>query len=76
VQKKPPTIGAVAFQSHLYQCGRCVWLVGAVPGAKVDLTVGGTPRGSTTSADGNARIGLSQQLNLGEMLAHSKLRAV
>jgi outer membrane protein assembly factor BamB len=68
VQKKPPTIGAVAFQSHLYQCGRCVWLVGAVPGAKVDLTVGGSPRGSTTSADGNARIGLSQQLNLGEML--------
>src|SRR5258708_20608442 len=39
VQKKPPTIGPVAFQSHLYQCGRCVWLIGAVPGAHVDLTV-------------------------------------
>ena len=68
VQKKPPTIGAVAFQSHLYQCGRCAWLVGAVPGAKVDLTVGGNPRGSTISADGNARTGLSQQLNLGQVL--------
>lgn len=68
VQKRPPAIGDLAFQSHLYQCGRCVWLVGAVPGAKVDLTVGGNPRGSTISADGNARIGLSQRLNLGDVL--------
>jgi hypothetical protein len=35
VQKRPPTIGDLALQSHLYQCGRCVWLVAAVPGAKI-----------------------------------------
>jgi outer membrane protein assembly factor BamB len=68
VQKRPPSIGPLAFQSHLYQCGRCAWLVGAVPGAKVDLTVGGSPRGSGISPDGNARIGLSQQLGFGQIL--------
>jgi outer membrane protein assembly factor BamB len=68
VQKKPPKVGPVAFQSHLYQCGRCVWLVGAVPGAKVDLTVANNPRGSTTSTDGNARIGLTQALGLTDIL--------
>jgi outer membrane protein assembly factor BamB len=69
VQKRPPTIGTLGFQSHLYQCGTCVWVVGAVPGARVDLTVGGSPRGSTISADGNARIGLTQQLHPGDVLA-------
>jgi outer membrane protein assembly factor BamB len=68
VQKKPPTVGTVAFQSHLYQCARCVWLVGAVPGAKVDLTVGNTPRGSTVSSDGNARINLTQALGPSDIL--------
>ena len=69
IQKKPPSIGPLAFQSHLYECGRCVWLVGAVPGADVALTVGGSPRGSGVSSDGNARIGLTQKLGLGEVLA-------
>lgn len=68
VQKKPSTIGPMAFQSHLYQCGRCVWLVGAVPGAHVNLTVLGIPRGSTVSTDGNARIGLTTQLGASDIL--------
>jgi hypothetical protein len=36
VQMKPPTIGPVVFLSHLYQCGRCVWISGAVPGAQIE----------------------------------------
>jgi outer membrane protein assembly factor BamB len=59
VQKKPPVIGPVVFQSHLYVCGTCVWLTGAVPGAKVDVDVLGVPRGSGIAADGNARLGLA-----------------
>ena len=68
VQKKPPSIGTVAFKSHLYQCGTCVWLVGAVPGAEVVVTVGGSFRGSTVSADGNARIGLNQAIGPTDIL--------
>jgi outer membrane protein assembly factor BamB len=73
VQKKPAVIGPMAFQSHLYECGRCVWLVGAVPGAQVDLTVLGNQRGSTISPDGNARIGLTQQLALTDILVAQQI---
>lgn len=52
VQKKPPVIGPLAIQSHLYVCGQCLWLTGAVPGAKVDVDVLGVPRGSGISTDG------------------------
>lgn len=68
VQKKPPSVGAIAFQSHLYHCGTCVWLVGAVPGADVTVKVGGSLRGSTVSADGNARIGLNQAIGPNDIL--------
>ena len=68
VQKKPPSVGAMAFQSHLYHCGTCVWLVGAVPGADVTVKVGGALRGSTVSADGNARIGLNQAIGPNDIL--------
>jgi outer membrane protein assembly factor BamB len=63
VQKKPPTIGPVVFQSHLYNCGRCAWLIGAVPGAKVEVKAGAALRGSVISADGNARLGLAPATN-------------
>jgi len=68
VQKKPPSVGAMAFQSHLYHCGTCVWLVGAVPGADVTVKVSGSLRGSTVSADGNARIGLNQAIGVNDIL--------
>lgn len=63
VQKKPPVIGPVVFQSHLYNCGRCAWLTGAVPGAKVEVKAGPSLRGSVISADGNARLGLAPATN-------------
>jgi hypothetical protein len=68
VQKKPPKIGPLVFQSHLYDCGRCAWLIGAVPGAKVDVKVGAAVRGTTISADGNARLGLSPATHAGDIL--------
>lgn len=68
VQAKPPVIGNVGFRSHLYVCGECVWLDGMVPGASVEVKVGGVVRGSGTAHDGQARIGLSQQIGSGEIL--------
>src|ERR1700722_3270553 len=52
-------IGPVNLVSHLYQCGACLWLDGAFPGAKVNVTSGGVLRGSASSVDGNARLSLS-----------------
>jgi len=68
VQKKPSTIGHVGLKTHIYVCGRCLWLDGMVPGAKVQVTVSGVPRGSGTAADGSARIGLSAPTGAGETL--------
>lgn len=68
VQKKPPVIGPLAFQSHLYVCGTCLWLTGAVPGAKVDVDVLGVPRGSGISTDGNARLGLNPAIHPPDIL--------
>jgi hypothetical protein len=66
VQKKPPTIGPVAFVSHLNQCGHCLWLEGLVPGAKIEVRASGGPvLGSGASYDGIARVGLSPSLAAG-----------
>ena len=46
VQKKPPVIGNVGCQTHIYVCGECLWLDGMVPGATVEVQVGGVLRGS------------------------------
>jgi hypothetical protein len=59
VQNKPPVIGSVACETHIYECGQCLWLDGMVPGATVEVTVGGSLRGHGTAPDGTARIGLS-----------------
>jgi len=68
VQKKPPTIGTVTAKTHIYVCGQCLWLDGMVPGARVEVTVGGVLRGSGIADDGSARIGLSPQTGSGETL--------
>jgi hypothetical protein len=68
VQKKPPTIGPVTSRTHIYVCGQCLWLDGMVPGARVEVTVGGALRGSGIADDGSARIGLSPQTSSGETL--------
>ena len=68
VQKKPPTIGTVGCKTHIYECGQCLWLDGMVPGATVEVTVGGVVRGKGTADDGSARIGLAPQTALGQTL--------
>ncbi len=68
VQKKPPVIGTVGCKTHIYACGQCLWLDGMVPGATVEVKVGGVLRGSGRADDGTARIGLSTQTGLGETL--------
>ncbi|HEV2392759.1 MAG TPA: hypothetical protein VG146_10400 [Verrucomicrobiae bacterium] len=68
VQKKPPVIGTVAAKTHIYVCGQCLWLEGMVPGAKVEVSVGGVLRGSGIADDGSARFGLSVQTGAGDIL--------
>jgi outer membrane protein assembly factor BamB len=73
VQKKPPIIGPLAFQSHLYVCGQCLWLVGAVPGAQVNVKVLGVARGAGISADGNARLGLAPAIGAADILTAQQI---
>src|ERR1035438_10383018 len=40
VQTEPKVIGSVACETHIYECGQCLWLDGMVPGATVEVTVG------------------------------------
>jgi len=68
VQKKPPVVGNVGCRTHIYVCGRCLWLDGMVPGAAVEVRVGGVVRGSGRADDGTARIGLSPQTGPGDAL--------
>ncbi|MBV8730442.1 MAG: hypothetical protein JO336_11615, partial [Acidobacteriia bacterium] len=65
VQKKPPVIGPVGWRTHIYECGQCLFLDGMVPGATVEVTVGGVVRGSGEADGGTARFGLSPQTSLG-----------
>jgi hypothetical protein len=63
VQKKPPQIGGLAFNHVIYECGECLSLQGAVPGAKIEVRAGASPgtgiRGTATSRYGNAKVELS-----------------
>lgn len=68
VQARPTFVGYVGFKSHLYVCGQCLWLDGLLPGANVEVRVGGVVRGSGTAPDGNARIFLSSPILAGEIL--------
>lgn len=68
VQAKPPAIPPVAFRTPIYQCGECLWLEGAVPGAHVEVHGNGGLRGSGDSYDGNARLHLNMPIAAGEIL--------
>src|SRR5207244_887560 len=68
VQKKPPVVGNVGCKTHMYKSGQCLWLDGMVPGATVEVKVGGVLCASGRVDDGTARIRLSQPTGLGETL--------
>jgi hypothetical protein len=62
-------IGTVTCETHIYQCGQCLYLDGMLPGATVEVTAGGSPRGSGTAVDGTAQVGLSTPTGLNEVLS-------
>jgi hypothetical protein len=70
-----PTSGAdfgpVHIATHPYQCGRYVWIDGAIPGADVELLTGGLTVGSGTADEGTARFGLTNAIpTSGWVVAH------
>ena len=50
-------LGVVSVATHLYACGRYVWIDGAIPGATVELAVGAQLLGSGSADEGIARFG-------------------
>jgi hypothetical protein len=63
VQKKPPVVGTVGFSSQLWNCGQCLHLDGMVPGATINVWVGGALAATGSSVDGTVRLGLSVPLS-------------
>ncbi|MEV0680155.1 PLAT/LH2 domain-containing protein [Actinosynnema sp. NPDC050436] len=58
-------IGHVDFKTHLYECGRYIWLTGAVPGATVEVLIGGQVQVSGLSLEVGARLVLPAGLQKG-----------
>jgi hypothetical protein len=72
VQPRSATVGAVDCQTHIYQCGQSLFFVGLIPGASVQVSVGGTVRGRGVSADGTLLVNLSAPTLPGDMLTVSQ----
>lgn len=68
VQAKPNEIGMVGFRSNIIECGECLWIEGAVPGADVSIEQDSVHVGTRNSYDGNARIRLSEPIKPGSKL--------
>jgi hypothetical protein len=63
--------GPVNVATHLYSCGKFVWIDGAVPGAEITLLAGGTTIGIGKADEGVARFGLTSAIPLGSwIVAH------
>jgi Domain of unknown function (DUF1929)/Kelch motif len=62
VQQRPNPVGPVSFVTPLVECAKCLWIEGAVPGAKVEVRDGGAVIGTAESYDGVARVHLSQRI--------------
>jgi hypothetical protein len=58
----PDAVGPVAVPTHLYECGRYVYVDGATPGAEVALFADGTRLGSGPADEGVARLGLDDPI--------------
>ncbi|MFF4403364.1 hypothetical protein [Streptomyces sp. NPDC001404] len=68
VQKRPETVGPLHFGSHVYACGQCLRVDGAVPGAAVTVQQGPLVLGSAPAPDGTARIALLGPVAAGRAL--------
>jgi hypothetical protein len=52
-------IGSLVFRSRIFQCGRFLWVIGAIPGAMVEIEAGGVLLGSGPCLEGDARVSLT-----------------
>jgi PKD repeat protein len=68
VQAKPPQVGSVIFFDPIYECNQMTGIVGAVPGATVEIRVGNQVRGSAVAVDGTAAIALSPATGAADIL--------
>jgi hypothetical protein len=63
--------GPVNVATHLYACGKFVWIDGAVPGAEITVLAGGTAIGTGKADEGVARFGLTSAIPFGSwIVAH------
>lgn len=72
VQAAPKTandIGPVGYLSHLFECGEYLWITGAVPGATVEVSFGGSVKGNIVALEEGARLSLTDGLPLGAVTA-------
>jgi hypothetical protein len=67
-------IGHVGLASHLYVCGKRIWVTGALPGATVVVEFGGAEQGEAVAANGEARIKLAQPLPSSPVAVFQRLR--
>ena len=72
VQTRPDPLGAGIFREIVFQCARCLWIDGLLPGAKVQVSQGGSVLGNGTSVRGFARVGLSQALTSGAVIVEQE----
>lgn len=68
VQAQPPQIGSVIFCDPIYECNEMTGIVGAVPGATVEIRVGTQVRGSAVAVDGTAAIALAPATGAADIL--------
>jgi hypothetical protein len=60
-------LGYIGAKTHLYQCGAAVWLTGIFPGARAELSWGGTAHGSAVAGPDGARFSLDSGLPSGSV---------
>jgi hypothetical protein len=73
VQPKPQSagdIGAVGFVTHLFECGRFIWIGGVIPGATIEVTTNHLI-GSAAAFEGYARFALSEALPHQNTVVHA-----
>jgi hypothetical protein len=58
----PDSFGKLRLQTRLFQCGTALWITGAVPGAEVRVSQGGTALAKGAAPGGFARLGLASGL--------------
>lgn len=58
----PSTFGSVHVATHLYACGRFVWVDGAIPGATITVLADGIQIGVGVADEGTARLTLTSAI--------------